>query len=307
MKALIFLIGFLIPFAVGEAYLQVVDPYHYGEKEDWSQYGSKVLDPATGRLRPNAVATYLGKKTIISSQGWRSPEFAVPKPAGVYRILLLGGSVPYGWGVEEGDEYPRLLERQLNAKKLTGARRIEVINAGVPGWKLRERLVLLEKKNEGLGWQPDMVILTLVATDVPKDRDKGRRAFLFDESARRLRLARAVENRYVFHTPGTQGKPYDSYADLPDEGLDQVNFALGLFADRCEAANVKLVVFDTLNAKKVQARCEDLRVLWIDGWTTWAMRRGWEVAVTDAHPNAEGHRELARLFMAGVSPQLFAK
>jgi len=305
VRALIFIVGFLIPFAVGEAYLHVVDAYHYGEKEDWSRYGSEIIDPVTGRLRPNAVATYLGKKTIISSQGWRSPEFEIRKPAGVYRILLLGGSVPYGWGVEEGDELPRVLERRLNAKRLAGDRRIEVINTGVPGWKLLERLTLLEQ--EGLGWQPDMVILTLVATDVPKDRDKGRRAFLFNESIRRLRLARAVENRYVFHTPGTQGKPYDSYANLPEDGLDQVNFGLGLFADRCRQANVKLVVFDTLSAKKVQARCKELQITWIDGWTTWATRRRWEVAVTDAHPNAEGHRELARLFMAGVSPELFAK
>lgn len=291
-------VGFLIPFVVGEVVLQTWDPYHFGEKEDWTQYYGKIVDRTDGRLRPEAVASYLGKKTEISSQGWRSPEFEPDKPADVFRILLLGGSVPFGWGVEQGDEFPRVLERMLNRAKLAGQKRIEVINTGVPGWKLPESGKLLLES--GKSWRPDIVLLTLVATDVPTERDPGRRGAILNDQIRRLRLARALENRYMFNTPGTTGKPYDAYADLATDGLEWVNAMLHEFDRAARAAGARLVVFDTLGRETTRKRCAALGVHRVDGHTPWAQRRGWEVAVTDAHPNAEGHRFLAELLFQGI-------
>ncbi|MCA8956420.1 MAG: hypothetical protein KDC87_10125 [Planctomycetes bacterium] len=296
------LLGFAVPFGAGELWLQAVDPYHFGEKEDWSQYGAKIMDPATGRLRPGAVATYLGTTTRISSQGWRSPEFAVPKPPDVFRVLLLGGSVPFGWGVEQGDEFPRVVERLLNERRAAGAKRVEVINTGVPGWKLHDEGKLL--LTEGFGWQPDLVLLLLVATDAPGHVTQ-QRSFFLDERLRRCRLLRAIENRYVFDSPGSGGESYDAYAHIPERGLDLVVQYLGLFAQHCETAGVRLVVVDTLNVPRVRERCAQLGLHRIEGYTAWTLRRSWEVAVTDAHPNAEGHRYYARLIVDGLSPALF--
>ena len=295
-QSVIFLVGFLVPFVVGEVVLQTWDPYHYGEKEDWTQYYAKTLD--AGRLRPDAAATYLGKRTVISSQGWRSPEFEPDKPADVFRVLVLGGSVPYGWGVEQGDEFPRVLERMLNDAKLAGAKRIEVINTGVPGWKLAEAGALL--LGPAISWRPDLVLLTLVATDVPTKRDEARRGAILTESIRRLRLARAVENRYMFNTPGTSGKPYDAYATLAKDGLEWVSVVLHEFDKAARAAGARLVVFDTLGREITRKRCVDLGIHRVEGYTTWARRRSWEVAVTDAHPNADGHRFLAELLFRGL-------
>ena len=50
-----------------------------------------------------------------------------PAPrASRFRILCIGDSVTFGWGVEEGESWPRRLEAEL-------ADRVEVVNAGVPG------------------------------------------------------------------------------------------------------------------------------------------------------------------------------
>lgn len=74
----------------------------------------------------------------LSGQGLRNGEVLTPKPEGVYRILALGDSFTFGWGVEEDQSWPRLVERGLRARGL----KVEVINAGVPGiGQYRNRLV----------------------------------------------------------------------------------------------------------------------------------------------------------------------
>jgi hypothetical protein len=297
-KSLVFGTGFLLPFVVGELVLRYVDPYDFAEHEARTELGARIVDRAANRLRPGAVGHYLGTKTTISAQGWRSPEFVVPKPAGVFRVLLLGGSVPFGWGVGDGDEYPRVLETLLNAAKLAGNRRIEVINTGVPGWRIEHAGEFL--RAEGVTYQPDIVLLTLVATDVPTVRDQKQRGELFDDDIRRLRLAWAFENRYRFQTPGAQGKRYDAYDNLSPGGLITVNALLGTFQTVCRAANAKFVVFDTLGRDTTKQRCEDLGVPRIEGYTSWRLRTSWEVTATDPHPDAVGHRFLAKMIFDGM-------
>jgi len=290
----------LLPLGAGEAYLQVVDPYHFGEKEDWSQYGAKVMDTSLGwaRLRPNVRATYLGNPTTISAQGWRSPPFEPVKPAGVYRILVVGGSVPYGWGVADGDEFPRVLERELNARRFAGEKRVEVINTGVPGWKFPEVARLLQ--GDAFSWQPDMVMLLVVSTDAHTSAaGPPRRAFL-SEPLRRCRLLWAIENRYLFGTPGTSGRPRDHYEGLPEDGLEGVVHGLGLFAAACRANSAEPIVIDTLGSEITRKGCEGLAVRRVEAYTEWSVRRGWEIAVTDAHPSAQGHRYYADLILKAM-------
>ncbi len=149
-------------------------------------------------------------------------------------------------------------------------------------------------------WRPDIVLLTLVATDVPTERDAGRRGAILNDQIRRLRLLRALENRYIFNTPGATGKAYDAYADLATDGLEWVSAMLHEFDKAARAAGARLVVFDTLGREVTRKRCAALGVHRVEGHTPWARRRGWEVAVTDAHPNAEGHRFIAEMLFLGI-------
>lgn len=108
-------------------------------------YANTVSDDfRPGRAR---IAFY-----TISRLGLRGRAPVVPKPAGLVRILCLGGSTTFGYHVTDGEEWPARLGEALGRD-----RRIEVVNAGRPGattWNdfqaLRDRLVQLE---------PDVVIL----------------------------------------------------------------------------------------------------------------------------------------------------
>ena len=65
----------------------------------------------------------------ISAQGIRNPYVTTPKPDGTYRILALGDSFTFGWGVSRKEAWPAQVEQSL---KIPG-KKIEVINAGAPG------------------------------------------------------------------------------------------------------------------------------------------------------------------------------
>ncbi len=65
----------------------------------------------------------------INSNGYRNDEFGNSLPTGEVRIVTIGDSFTYGWGVEEADSWPRILEENLRA---TG-HRVRVLNLGKPG------------------------------------------------------------------------------------------------------------------------------------------------------------------------------
>lgn len=68
-------------------------------------------------------------KWSINSLGYRGPE---PDPSGV-NILTFGASETFGLYEDVGNEYPRVLERLLNAN---GAARFNVINIALPGVRI---------------------------------------------------------------------------------------------------------------------------------------------------------------------------
>lgn len=90
----------------------------------------------------------------VNAGGYRQAEFSTSKAPGTTRILVLGDSFTFGYGVEEPDAYPRVLETLLNSQ----GRRYEVINAGyASGYAPDTALVYFRARGRML--QPDVVIL----------------------------------------------------------------------------------------------------------------------------------------------------
>ncbi|MCL4216617.1 MAG: SGNH/GDSL hydrolase family protein [Candidatus Hydrogenedentes bacterium] len=89
-----------------------------------------------------------------SEQGWRNAPIG-PKQAGEYRILMLGDSFTWGYGVDDDETIPAALQRCLDETQMD--RPLTVINAGVLGYGPWQVRLLLEE--EGLALQPDLVIL----------------------------------------------------------------------------------------------------------------------------------------------------
>ncbi|OQC08353.1 MAG: hypothetical protein BWX80_00476 [Candidatus Hydrogenedentes bacterium ADurb.Bin101] len=104
------------------------------------------------RFKPNYTGeAHPGFST--NSLGFRDVERAVPKPAGVFRILCVGAST-----TQEGDAnettYPALLEKRLGAA--FPGRVIEVVDAGIPGIATPLHLLRLADYS---ALEPDLVII----------------------------------------------------------------------------------------------------------------------------------------------------
>lgn len=111
------------------------------------------LDPDLGwSLRPGASAT--SKRTgdliryAINSKGLRDEETPYEKPAGTTRIVLLGDSRTFGFGVPIEKHYSMLLEGYLD--------QVECINLGVDGYGVDQELLVLRK--EGFKYHPNIVM-----------------------------------------------------------------------------------------------------------------------------------------------------
>lgn len=87
-----------------------------------------------------------------NSLGWRSGEITLPKPAGVFRILCIGGSTTVEGRTNE-TTYPAMLQTQLRDHFHTQS--IEVINCGVHGRGIGSERDGLPKY---LALQPDLIV-----------------------------------------------------------------------------------------------------------------------------------------------------
>lgn len=105
-----------------------------------------LKDPGTGLmlLRPNHVSGGEQQTLRSNSHGLRSPEIALRKPEGTLRIAVLGASTVFGaYAPDNGGTFPALLEQRLRQR--APQRPVEVINAGMVGFGLRDQAVLFDK------------------------------------------------------------------------------------------------------------------------------------------------------------------
>lgn len=121
----------LLCLVAAETFLRVCRPQVQDLNSDiglWMpdpELGRRLKPGMTGRIR---VLHTFDTEVRINSAGLRSSREIHPYPAlGRPRVLFLGDSFVFGWGVEETETLPAQLERALKESWITS----EVINAGV--------------------------------------------------------------------------------------------------------------------------------------------------------------------------------
>ncbi len=133
-------------------------PAHWGGLAFTDAY-HKRDDFLRGDLRPGANIVFLDQPLTVNHQGMRDRDYPLAKPAGTYRIALLGPSHVMGSGVADGETFADFLEERLNRLPDPGANtRYEVLNFGVAGYSLLQQLSLLEER--AVTFEPDAVFIT---------------------------------------------------------------------------------------------------------------------------------------------------
>lgn len=160
----------LVTCLVLELGLRMLRPVGLHATDTYLARASEKLGKAgTLRLVPHArtrdQSPEFNVAVQINSHGLRDREFSYRKPAGTYRVLVLGDSQTFGVGVEAEETYSKVLERRL--RDATG-RSVEVINTGVPGTGTAHQLYFLEI--EGWRYEPDAVVTGFFFNDVNNNR-----------------------------------------------------------------------------------------------------------------------------------------
>ena len=94
-----------------------------------------------------------GRPISFNSLGYRSPERPLAKPQGTIRIICSGGSTTLDLLAADDGTWPSRLEAELRRRGL----RVEVWNAGFPGWSSVENVISLAIRDVDLA--PDIVTL----------------------------------------------------------------------------------------------------------------------------------------------------
>ncbi len=122
--------------------------------------GFTVYDPELGwRLAPSRETVFKGAHFAVrvaqNAEGLRDRHYAYEREPGRRRMLVLGDSFVWCWGVELAECFTERLEAMLE-----GA---DVINAGVPAYSTAQEVLFYEQ--EGRRYRPDLVLLLFVPND----------------------------------------------------------------------------------------------------------------------------------------------
>ena len=113
-------------------------------------------------LEPNRTARFRGQVVTMNSFGMRSPEIPLEKPEKTKRVVVLGDSYAFGWGVKQDEMFSRWLEAEL-VKTAPEGWNVQVLNFGVPGYATFQEVAAFFDK--AVKFSPDAVLVYFIKND----------------------------------------------------------------------------------------------------------------------------------------------
>lgn len=143
--------------------IRIVKPQ---DPEFWDSHSIRRIQGAAPHFVeniPHGHANFIGVPVTINSYGLRGEEISTPKPPDTVRIVVVGDSITFGYGIPVEDTYVKVLEKRLN-DNAHGKTHYEVLNGGTLGGSLSDYYHFLSQKTEIL--QPDMILIGLALNDI---------------------------------------------------------------------------------------------------------------------------------------------
>jgi lysophospholipase L1-like esterase len=252
----------------------------------------------------------------------RGPERPLAKAPGVFRIVGIGDSVMFGWGVAEEDGYLAVVEREL-ARRFPG-RRLEAWNLAVPGYNAVQEVESFARKADLL--RPDLLVVGWVGNDADLPNFLAERArpwaldgsFLWAFASRRWRADDGrVAGIGLFEAPidETTHRYVQRREDVPRRywplvGRDNMMDAYRRLARLTKERGIPVAVVFGAGPRAFKSFCEELgflvvesqhRVLryeqehGVDRYTALRLSR------TDPHPNERGHELIAESLIEAIA------
>ena len=215
------------------------DPGLTFDLEMW-KYARTLKQRATNPLighehKPRGRAFLMGVDVEINEAGHRDQSTSVARQPGVGRIVMLGDSITFGWGVRAEDVAATRLEAMFQR---TG-NPVEVINAGVGNYNTVQEVEAFMAKDAANS--PDLAILNYYVNDaepVPSYRERG---FLARHSQAWVFLTGRFDA--LWRMSGKRPKWDQYYLDLYETGgWAAAKDAMHRLAEFCRQRRVKLMI-----------------------------------------------------------------
>lgn len=301
-------VSVLLSFLAIELYVRVIvdDGMNY-ELEMWKY--AKQMKHVSDDLRighehqPNRQARLMGVDISINSTKLRDKEISLQKPADTIRILMLGDSITFGWGVAATDRVSRRLETKLNS--WFPMQKFEVVNAGVGNYNTAMEVSWFLLK--GQTFDPDLVILNYFVNDAELT-PKRRGGLLRVHSAAYVYLANRVDTARRSYAGSDWHHYYQGLYAPGAVGWEVAREHIRTLANVCHESGIKLAITSYPELHQLapypfmavdhalQKLAYELKIPFINLLPAVAGDEPQTLWVTsdDAHPNAIANQKFAR-------------
>ncbi len=325
------LLGFVVVTVGIELAFRLIDPSGVSYFVHLRQYSRELLRASDA---PGLVFEHVpehridvGVRLETNRLGLRGQDFPERKPPGERRLLVLGDSVAFGWGVSESEIFCRLLEKRWSGTETPW----RVINSGVVAYNtVQEHAYLVER---GFALDPDAVLLVYCGNDADIASD-----LILKENRNRPERPAELEGRvshlewwlltnrwglYLTHLMRyqTMSRLQDRLMKLQAEGdreelrawreiirlasprrdLSASLAALEGCRRACRERNLPFGIVRFSGPSELAAFCEEKEVPWVDtGFDELSKQARYRLSAVDSHPNEAGHRLLADLIAEGL-------
>lgn len=265
-------------------------------------------------LRPNISTRFWWKDSVTwstNADGMRDKHYPRPKPAGTFRVAMIGDSIGAGWGVDDGKDFASLIEEEFDRRsREAGGPKVEILNLSVPGYAPGQRW----EHSSRVIWEyePDLVLYEATPADPG-----------WDERRLRQLLPRGLgwESRVYapilsdFGIGKTDAAEYYQSALKPWKWELLAGVYRAINAD-CRDRGVPCVWFLIPRVGKAPSRWDVARLSGLakssgfseahdltDAYGE-ADHSALRISPSDYHPNAEGHEMLAKALVEALSDRL---
>jgi lysophospholipase L1-like esterase len=196
--------SFLITIILLEILLYFIHPIEYRQppmrlsNDTWREllHRPSSVPGLAYELVPNREQYSHGAIIRTNSFGMRDDEPHTGVDDSLHRIVVLGDSFTFGFGVTGKDTYPNVVERLLNEK--IKDEQFEVLNLGTGGYSTHDEALVFEHK--GMRWNPKLAVIGYVLNDPEIDPIQPLHSYFQETSwwqySNILRLVVKVKNNW---------------------------------------------------------------------------------------------------------------
>ena len=296
-----------------------LDAYFTGVRRYFS---NMVTNPDYAYIHKTHYTDHLsGADITINKHGLRSPEIDMKKKDGTKRVMIMGDSVVFGWGVEQDSIFPIRLQKMLDKS----GPEYEVIAAGVGSWNTRTEYEYF--RSAGIEFDPDVLVLVIVANDIDPKPDgrtdishdrlfaytkrTGTPAHGLGDFARDLKTSRSKllqHIRYILtrRKVNKTTKQFDDHSPQWEDAQIALEKLIGLCKENDIAFVACIYGYDDMVGSPplsyYDRRLKQLAVPVVTLPKAIFTDRQYHNSIVDRHPNAAGHKLIADELFAAIAP-----